>query len=134
MPATTFPEYVQYMTDLLNQVVAMGETVLSAFQVDQRSAVRGLIAGILQFGDGSELYFREYIDMTLTEPKIMYAYHYQDADRNLIFRYDNAAPKPVLPQPAHKHTPLGIEASPVPTLAEVLDLMCGRHKRLSTKA
>ena len=46
MPATTFPEYVQRMTDLLNQVVATGETVLSAFQVDQRSAVRGLIAGI----------------------------------------------------------------------------------------
>jgi hypothetical protein len=64
MPATTFPEYVQHMTDLLNQVAATGETVLSAFQVDQRSAVRGLIAGILQFGDGSELHFREYIDMT----------------------------------------------------------------------
>jgi hypothetical protein len=109
------------MTDLLNQVVATGETVLSAFQVDQRSAVRGLIAGILQFGDGSELHFREYIDMTQAEPKIMYAYHCQDADYNLIFRYDNAAHKPALPQPEHKHTPSGIEASPVPTLAEVLD-------------
>jgi hypothetical protein len=47
MPATTFPEYVQRMTDLLNQVVATGEIVLNAFQVDQRSAVRGLIAGIM---------------------------------------------------------------------------------------
>jgi Family of unknown function (DUF6516) len=121
MPATTFPEYVQRMTDLLNQVVATGETVLNAFQVDQRSAVRGLIAGMLQFGNGSELHFREYIDMTQAEPKIMYAYHYQDADHNLIFRFDNAAHKPAPPQPEHKHTPLGIEASPVPTLAEVLD-------------
>lgn len=121
MPATTFPEYVQRMTDLLNQVVATGETVLNAFQVDQRSAVRGLIAGMLQFGNGSELHFREYIDMTQAEPRIMYAYHYQDADHNLIFRFDNAAHKPALPQPEHKHTPLGIEASPVPTLAEVLD-------------
>jgi hypothetical protein len=109
------------MTDLLNQVVATGEIVLSAFQVDQRSAVRGLITGILQFGDGFELYFREYIDMTQVEPKIMYTYHCQDADHNLIFRYDNAAHKPALSQPEHKHTPLGIEASPVPTLAEVLD-------------
>ena len=121
MPATTFPEYVQRMTDLLNQVVATGEAVLSAFQVDQRSVVRGLIAGTLQFGDGSELHFREYIDMTQAEPKIMYAYHCQDTDDNLIFRYDNAAHKPALPQPEHKHTPLGIESSPVPTLAEVLD-------------
>jgi uncharacterized protein DUF6516 len=121
MPATTFPEYVQRMTDLLNQVVATGEIVLNAFQVDQRSAVRGLIAGILQFDNGSELLFREYIDLTQAEPKIMYAYHYQDTDHHLIFRYDNAAHKPALPQPEHQHTLLGIEASPVPTLAEVLD-------------
>jgi len=109
------------MTELLNQVVATSERVLSAFQVDQRSAVRGLIAGILQFGDGSELHFREYIDMAQAEPKIMYAYHYQDTDYNLIFRYNNAAHKPALPQPEHKHTPLGIEAAHVPTLAGVLD-------------
>jgi hypothetical protein len=109
------------MTDLLNQVVATGEIVLSAFQVDQRSAVRGLIAGILQFDDGSELHFREYIDLTQAEPKIMYAYRYQDTDHHLIFRYDNAAHKPALPQPEHQHTPLGIEAFPVPTLAAVLD-------------
>ncbi len=51
----------------------------------------------------------------------MYAYHYQDVEHNLIFRYDNAAHKPALPQPEHKHTRLGIEASPVPTLADVLD-------------
>ena len=121
MPATTFPEYVQRMTDVLNQVVATGETVLSAFQVDQRSAVRGLIAGILQFSNGSELHFREYIDLTQAEPKIMYAYHCQDAEHDLIFRYDNAAHKPAFPQAEHKHTPLGIEASPVPTLAKVLD-------------
>jgi hypothetical protein len=121
MPVTTFPEYVQRMTELLNQVMATGETALSAFQVDQRSAVRGLIAGILQFGDGSELHFREYIDMTQAEPKIMYAYHYRDTNHNLIFRYDNATHKPALPQPEHKHTPLGIETSPVPTLAAILD-------------
>ena len=59
--------------------------------------------------------------MTQAEPKIMYAFHYQDTDHNLIFRYDNAAHKPALPQPEHKHTHLDIEASPVPTLAEVLD-------------
>ena len=121
MPATTVPEYVQSITSLLNHVVATGEAVLSALQVDQRSAVRGLIAGILQFDDGSELHFREYIDVTQAEPQIMYAYHYQDVEHNLIFRYDNAAHRPALPQPEHKHTRLGIEASPVPTLAEVLD-------------
>lgn len=67
MPATTFPEYVQHTTDLLNQVVATGEIVLSAFQVDQRSAMRGLVAGILQLGDGSELHIREYADRRLSQ-------------------------------------------------------------------
>ena len=69
----------------------------------------------------SALHFREYVDVTQAEPKLMYAYHCQDADHNLIFRYDNAAHKPALPQPEHKHTRLGIEAAPVPTLADVLD-------------
>jgi hypothetical protein len=54
MPVTTFPEYVQRITDLLNHAVAAGEVVLNTLQVDQRSAVRGLIAGVLQFSDGSE--------------------------------------------------------------------------------
>jgi hypothetical protein len=121
MPAITFPEYAQYITDLLNHAVATGEAVLSSLQVDQRSVVRGLVTGILQFSNGSELHFREYVDTTRAEPKIMYAYHYQDAEHNLIFRYDNAAHRPTLPQREHKHTRLGIEAHPVPTLVNVLD-------------
>ena len=121
MPVTTFPEYVQHITDLLNHAVAAGEVVLNTLPVDQRSAVRGLIAGVLQFSDGSELHFREYIDVTQAQPKIMYAYHFQDVDHSLIFRYDNAAHRPAPPQRDHRHTRSGIEASPVPTLAEVLD-------------
>jgi hypothetical protein len=97
MPATTFPESVQHITDLLNQVVATGEIILSAFQVDQRSAVRELLAGTLQFGDDSEFHFHEYVDVTQTEPRIIYAYHYQDANHNLIFRYDI----PPTSQPSH---------------------------------
>lgn len=58
--------------------------------------------------------FYEFMDVTRNEPKIMYAYHYQDVDHNLIFRYDNAAHKPVLPQPEHKHTSLSVEVSPAP--------------------
>jgi hypothetical protein len=54
MPVTTFPEYVQRITDLLHHAVAAGEVVLHTLEVDQRSAVRVLIAGTLQFSDGSE--------------------------------------------------------------------------------
>jgi hypothetical protein len=101
-------------------VVATG-AVLVALQVDQRSIVRGFIAGTLQFDDGYTLHFREFVDVTQAEPKVMYAYHYQAANNNLIFRYDNAAHRPALPQPEHKHTRSVIELVRAPTLTEVLD-------------
>jgi hypothetical protein len=121
MPATNFPEYVRSLEDALDKVVATGEAMLVTLQVDQRSAVRGFITGSLQFHDGSVLYFREFVEVSQAEPKVMYAYHYQDTGHNLIFRYDNAAHRPALPQPEHKHTRLGIDISLVPTLSEVLD-------------
>jgi len=121
MPATTFPEYVQSLTEVLDTVIATGEAVLVALQVDQRSGVRGFIGGTLQFDDGCTLHFREFVDVTQAEPKIMYVYHYQDADHTLIFRYDNAAHRPALPQPEHKHTRSAIELVRAPTLIAVLD-------------
>jgi hypothetical protein len=107
MPAANFLEYTQGLEDSLNKAVATGEAVLIALQVDQRSAVRGFIAGSLHFLDGSVLHFREFVDLTQTEPKVMYAYHYQDANGTLIFRYDNAIHRPGLPQSEHKHTSRG---------------------------
>jgi len=47
--------------------------------------------------------------------------HYQDANKALIFRYDNAAHSPPLPQAEHKHTPSGVEILPMPALAQVVD-------------
>jgi hypothetical protein len=121
MPAATFPEYARQMTETLEQVVAIGDAVMLTLQVDQRSAIRGFIAGSLQFADGSTLHFREFVDVSQAEPKLMYAYHYQDANHRLIFRYDNAAHRPTLPSSTHKHTESGVEVSPVPTLSEILD-------------
>ena len=121
MPAATFPEYAREITETLEQTVTTGDVVLLTLQVDQRSAIRGVIAASLQFADGSTLHCREFVDVSQAEPKIMYAYHYQDADRHLIFRYDNAAHRPPLPHSTHKHTASGVEVSPVPTLSEILD-------------
>jgi uncharacterized protein DUF6516 len=121
MPATTFPEYAREITEALEQVVTTGDAVLLSLQVDQRSAIRGFIAGSLQFANGATLHVREFVDVSQAESKIMYAYHYQDADHRLIFRYDNAAHRPALPSPAHKHTGSDVEVVPVPTLSEILD-------------
>ena len=121
MPATNFLEYTREIQDVLDTVVTSGEAALVNIQIDQRSALRGFIAGMLQFNDASVLHFREFVDTSLAEPRLMYAYHYQDASKLLVFRYDNAAHRPSLPQADHKHTPTDIELSPPPILTQILD-------------
>jgi hypothetical protein len=121
MPVTNFPEYARAIHGVLDAVAATGEANVVSIRKDQRSLLRGFMAGMLQFNDGSELHFREFVDVTLSEPRLMYAYHYQDANKVLIFRYDNAAHRPPLPQAEHKHTPAGVEVSLAPTLAQIID-------------
>jgi hypothetical protein len=121
MPAINFPEYARAIQDVLDATVASGEAALVSVQMDLRSSLRGFIVGLLRFNDDSELHFREFVDTTLEEPRLMYAYHYQDLQKELIFRYDNAAHRPRLPQVEHKHTLAGVETSEVPTLAQVVD-------------
>jgi hypothetical protein len=121
MPATNFPEYARGIEDVLDAAVATGDATLVSIQIDQRSSLRGFIAGLLQFNDASELHFREFVDTSLPGPRLMYAYHYQDANKHLIFRYDSAAHRPSLPQAEHKHTPVGVKVSLAPTLAQVVD-------------
>lgn len=75
----------------------------------------------MRFDNGSELHFREYVDTTQSQPRLMYAYHFQDGDKQLRFRYDNAAHRPALSQAEHKHTANGVDLTPAPTLQQVLD-------------
>jgi hypothetical protein len=96
MPASDFAEYHSFISHLLDGLLASAQARLLEFQVDQRSMSRGLISGILLFPDDSALHFKEYVDVTQAEPRVMYAYHYQDAEGRLIFRYDNARHRPPL--------------------------------------
>ena len=121
MPTTSFPEYARGIADTLNKVVEASDADSLTLQVDQRSSMQGFIAGSLQFTDGSLLHFREFVDLHHAQPKLMYAYQYQDVGANIIFRYDNAAHRPALSQAEHKHTSSSIEPAPAPTLAEVLN-------------
>jgi hypothetical protein len=121
MSAIEFPEYLRRIQRTLNDVVAAGDALTVQLQTDQRSSTRGFLAGILFLADGTELHFREYIDLTLQEPRQMYAYHYQSADAQLIFRYDNAVHRPPLSAKEHKHTPVGIVVTLPPSLEQVID-------------
>jgi hypothetical protein len=53
MPAISFPEYAREIEDILNRMVVADEAILVNLRVDQRSIVRGLITGSLEFQDGS---------------------------------------------------------------------------------
>ena len=121
MPATTFLEYIHSIEEVMNRAIASGDATLVSLQVDQRSVVRGLISGSLQFDDGSTLHFREFVNISQAEPKVMYVYHYQDTSNTLIFRYDNAVHRPALSQPAHRHSRSGIELCAAPSFSAVLD-------------
>lgn len=121
MPAANFRDYTRQLSNAILDIVGAGQARIIDWQIDQRSPERGYLTGILIFADRSELHFREFVDTTRSVARMMYAYHYQDAQKTLIFRYDNALHRPTLPQQEHKHTPSGIEAGAMPTLIEVID-------------
>ena len=127
MAVSEFPEYLRHIQNALNDVIAEGRGLTLQLEADQRSMIRGFLAGVLVFADGSELHFREYIDLSASEPRLMYAYHYQDADAQLVFRYDNAAHRPPLQSREHKHLPNRIELVLPPTLLKVIDEILERR-------
>lgn len=121
MSAIEFPDYWRYIENALNEAVAAGYATTVHLETDQRSATIGSLSGSVCFLDSSELHFREYIDLAARPPRQMYAYHYQDTDNLLVFRYDNAAHRPPLDASEHKHTRAGIVIGLSPTLEQVLD-------------
>ena len=89
---------------------------------EQRTKYIGFIKGMLTFRDGSELYFKEFINTEVSITKYKYGYHYQK-DNKLIFRYDNH------PYPAkgdfpthHKHVSAerNIIPTSIPNLEDIL--------------
>lgn len=118
----SFQDYLDQIQDALNTALVVDNARLIEFQAEIRSESAGFLAGVLQYEDGSELHFREYADTSRLQPRLMYVYHYQDVDKRLIFRYDNAAHRPALSKPDHKHTTTeGVYVVMPPTLQEVLD-------------
>jgi hypothetical protein len=80
----------------------------------------GFIEGKITFIDGSILDFGE-VKNVKQQPKMKYRYHYMDKDKNLIFRYDNAAHhKEIATFPHHKHTPNGVEESNEPAIETIM--------------
>jgi hypothetical protein len=113
-------KYFQAIVDLLASLPFVSS---SAVNLDKRTELIGFVRGEVGFKDGSTLlFFRELVDLSLQNQKVMYAYHYQTSEGTLIFRYDDTAHHSSISTfPHHKHIVGGrvIEANP-PTLEDVL--------------
>ena len=112
----------QYFQSLLDLLASLPFVESPDLNLEKRGEVVGFIRGQVELSDGSELFFRELIDLRLPLQKVMYAYHYQNADGMLVFRYDNTAHHKTLPTfPFHKHVQSGeVVPSEVPTLEQIL--------------
>lgn len=124
---------IQTYFDLLKRVIdrfAVAPFVLDAqVSFELRPGDQGYATGVILFQDQSTLHFREYLDDTAGHvSKLMYSYHYQDADEHLVFRYDNAHHRPTLAFLDHKHTLGGIVPGRTPNLEAVLTEIVSARK------
>lgn len=91
---------------------------------EKRSPSIGFLEGRLTFMDGLLLHFVEFVNVKTAVDKYKYSYHYQDANTQMIFRYDMAPHhKDVATFPHHKHIAASsdvLEALP-PTLRDILN-------------
>jgi hypothetical protein len=112
----------QYFQSILDLLASLPFVESPDVNLEKRGELVGFIRGQVGFRDGSELLFRELMDLRLPLQKIMYAYHYQKISGVLIFRYDNTAHHPTISTfPFHKHlNDDKIISSEIPSLEQVL--------------
>jgi hypothetical protein len=113
----------QYFQEVESEIAGCIHVVESSITKDQRSLHIGMIEGTLRFTDESSLHFIEFVDVKAGMERYKYAYHYQDREENMIFRYDMAPHHPEIPTfPHHKHTPSNkVTACNPPALGQVLE-------------
>ncbi len=97
---------------------------LSNVTYEKRGTHEGFIRGELYFVDGSTLHLREFVDVEITEDRLMYAYQFNDSSKNMVFRYDNTGHHKKLglsTYPHHKHN--GGENNVIPSVAPDLAIV-----------
>ena len=79
---------------------------LSNVTYEKRGTHEGFIRGELHFVDSSTLHLREFVDVEITEDRLMYVYQYMERSDKMVFRYDNTGHHKKLglsTYPHHKH-------------------------------
>jgi hypothetical protein len=112
-----------YFAQIQNAIASNPLVINSDIHFGKRSEEAGYFRGYLIFRDGTLFHFREYVDLEDGLERLMYSYHYMNADQQIIFRYDNVEHHPHISTfPHHKHdgSEEKITESPAPTFAQVL--------------
>lgn len=112
----------EYFAHLEILIDACGSIRAKTVHKDKRSDYVGYFRADLYFYDGSLLHIREFVFTRSQIVKDIYAYHYQNAEERMIFRYDNTGHFQNLPNfPHHKHTPAEVISVLEPDLQVVLN-------------
>ena len=112
--------------DFLKKIAIQNPDVLKFRQIKEFIGVtRGYIRFALELRDGTELHIFEYVDSSLH--KIEYSYHWQNNEKKLIKRWDNAPHhKEIETFPHHLHNGEHVMSSAEPTFVEILEKISGR--------
>ncbi len=115
----------RYLARLYDTIRSRREINVETLEIIDRSdqpGQTGMLHARLRFYDGSLLEVVEVLAIQgLAIVKARYVYHYQDAQGNLVFRYDNAPHHPeVASHPHHKHVGRQVIAADPPDLSQVL--------------
>lgn len=116
-----------YFQELQILIAAFPYITAVSLHTERRSETIGFVRGNLTFQDGSLLHFREYVrEEDEAVDRYTYVYHYQSADGQLLFRYDNTNHYPDLEgAPHHKHvSESNVVYSQAPDLESVLKEIC----------
>jgi Family of unknown function (DUF6516) len=118
--------YIEDYFQQLRQAIDACTTVAElAWEAEKRDTYEGFIRAEISFADGSILQVREFVAVETGLERDMYAYQYMNAEKVLIFRYDNTPHHrklnlPTFPDHKHDGREENVIASNAPMLWEVL--------------
>ena len=113
-----------YISEVKATIEKLPYVLSNELKIENRGDVVLHLKGKIIFTNQSELHFKEYAVSLPEFGKIAYSYHYQAADKRLLFRYDNAEHHPELENfPYHKHIGDKVSSAEEISLNQVLELV-----------
>lgn len=113
-----------YISQVKSSIEKLPCVLADELIIDNRGDVVLYLKGTIVFTNQSEFHLKEYTISVPEFKKIAYSYHYQAADKKLIFRYDNAEHHPELENfPHHKHVGENIFPTEEVSLTDILELI-----------